>query len=276
MRRTGKIALVLLVGLGVGLLVTYVRAINGKPVDIDRVGVEEPSGIVFHTARGTLFVVGDQGKIYEMKTDGTGVNQRDLAEGGWIDLEGVTYNPATGLVYVVVEGRDRILEVDPDKLAILRAYEVPRTWRGKTVLNALGQGLEGITFVPDAKHPEGGTFFVTNQGFANSAPEDASALLHVELPITTKPGKDADAKILDYVRMDVFDLSGLHYDAKRKRLLVISDGGNAIMRITPKGKVLKTERLPGVHQEGITVDNRGFVYIAQDSGGILTFKLGTR
>jgi len=272
MGRTGKITLVLLAGVWVALLVTYVLAINGKPVDIDRVGVEEPSGIVFHGGRGTLFVVGDQGKIYEMKTDGTGVNQRDLAEGGWIDLEGVTFDPATGLLYVVVEGRDRILEVDPDKLVILREYEIPRTWQGKTVLDAGGQGLEAITFVPDAKHPEGGTFFVTNQGFADSPPEDASALLQVELPLRRKPAENADAKILDYVRMDVFDLSGLHYDAKRRSLFVISDGGNALMRITPKGKVLKTERLPGRNQEGITVDNKGFVYIAQDSGGILRFR----
>ena len=272
MRRSRKITLVVLAGLSGALLVGRAIAIGGKPVDIDRVGVEEPSGIVFHAPRGTLFVVGDQGKIYEMKTDGSPVNQRDLAEGGWLDLEGVTFNPATGLLYVVVEGRDRILEVDPDKLVILRQYDIPRTYKGKTVLKAGGQGIEGITFVPDAKHPEGGTFFVTNQGFKDSPPEDASALLRLELPIKTRREGNADAKILDYVRMDVFDLSGLHYDAKRKRLLVISDGGNAIMRITPKGKVLETERLPGVHQEGITIDARGYVYVAQDSGGILKFK----
>ena len=272
MRRSRKITLVVLAGVWVALLVGTLIAIGGKPVDIDRVGVEEPSGIVFHAPRGTLFVVGDQGKIYEMKTDGTGIKQRDLAEGGWRDLEGVTFNPATGLLYVVVEGEDRILEVDPDKLVILREYEIPRTFKGKTILRAGGQGTEGIAFVPDATHPEGGTFFVTNQGFKDSPPEDASALLRVELPLKTKPRGNADAKILDYVRMDVFDLSGLHYDAKRKRLFVISDGGNAIMRITPKGKVLKTERLPGLNQEGIAVDDKGFVYIAQDSGGILRFK----
>ena len=92
MRRSRKITLVVLAGLSGALLVGHVIAIGGKPVDIDRVGVEEPSGIVFHAPRGTLFVVGDQGKIYEMKTDGTGIQQRELAEGGWRDLEGVTFN----------------------------------------------------------------------------------------------------------------------------------------------------------------------------------------
>jgi uncharacterized protein YjiK len=264
--------LVVLCMMWVGLFVTYVLATGGKPVDIDRIGFPEPSGIVYHTGRKTLFVVGDEGDICEINTNGKLVQQRDLAEGGRRDLEGVTLNPATGLLYVAVEGDDRILEVDPETLVILREFQIPRRFKGRTILKPGGQGIEGITFLPDARHPEGGTFLVTNQGFKSSAPEDASALLRVELPLKTKPKGDADAKILRYVPMTVFDLSGLHYDAKKNRLLVISDGGNAIMQITPKGKVLKTERLPGLNQEGIAVDEAGFVYVAQDSGGILKFK----
>jgi len=267
-----KFALIALSGLWVVLLVGYVVAIGGKPVDIDRTGVEEPSGIVYHTGRKTLFVVGDQGKLYEMKTDGTPVKQRDLANGGWRDLEGVTVDPATGRVYVAVEGEERILEVDPDTLKILREFQVPREFRGKTVLKGGGQGIEALTFVPDAKHPEGGTFLVTNQGFADSAAEDASALLRIELPLKSKPKGDAGAKILTYRRMEATDLSGLFYDAKRKRLYVISDGMNRVMQIDLKGTVLKSDAIPGQNQEGFTLDDDGFAYVAQDSGGILRYK----
>ncbi len=35
--------------------------------------------------------------------------------------------------------------------------------RGKMILKPGGQGIEGIMFVPDSRHPEGGTFSVTNQ-----------------------------------------------------------------------------------------------------------------
>ena len=264
--------LIVLCGLWVVLFVGYVVAVGGKPVNIDKTGVEEPSGIVYHAGRGTLFVVGDQGKLYEMKTDGTPVKQRDLAAGGWRDLEGVTVDPATGLVYVAVEGEERILEVDPDTFKILREFQIPRKFRGRTILRGGGQGIEAIEFVPDAKHPEGGTFFVTNQGFKNSAAEDASALVRVEVPLKSKPKGNANAKILAYVRMGPTDLSALHYDAKREHLYVVSDGMNRVMQINFKGKVLKSDTLPGRDQEGFTLDADGFAYIAQDSGGILKYK----
>ena len=43
--------------------------------NIDKVNFNEPSGIVFHALRGTLFVVGDEGDLCEIKTDGE--RQRD-------------------------------------------------------------------------------------------------------------------------------------------------------------------------------------------------------
>ena len=79
MSRPRKVMLIVLCSLWVVGFVGYVIAVGGKPLDIDKTRVEEPSGIVYHAGRGTLFVVGDEGKIYEMKTDGTPVNQRDLA-----------------------------------------------------------------------------------------------------------------------------------------------------------------------------------------------------
>ena len=187
----------------------------------------------------------------------------------------MTFDPATGLLYIVNEGRERIFEVDPDKLKILRTFTVPRKFNGKTILKAGGQGIESITFVPDEKHPERGTFFITNQGFKNSAPEDASCLIRLELPLVTKPGVDSDAKILKCYPMKIFDLSGMHYDRKKKRLLIISDGMNIIFAVSLDGKVLSKAKLPGRNQEGLAVDDKGFVYIAQDSGGIIKFRKDT-
>ncbi|HUU42721.1 MAG TPA: esterase-like activity of phytase family protein [Planctomycetota bacterium] len=274
MSRHRKTAVIALSVLWVMLLVAWVAAITGKPVDIDRTGVEEPSGLVYHTGRGTLFAVGDQGKIYEMRTDGRPVKQKDLAEGGWLDLEGVTFDPSTGLLYVAVEGKERILEVDPETLAITREWQIPRTWKGRTVLKAGGQGIEGIAFLPDANHPQGGTFLVSNQGFRDSPPEDASVLVRVELPLRAGADAKVEPKILGCTPMNVYDLSDLCYDTLHKRLYAISDSGNRVYEITPEGKILKDEPLPGENQEGFAADAEGFVYIAQDSGGILKLKPG--
>jgi len=273
MSRFRRTMLVTLSVLWLMLMVTYVVAVSGKPVNIDRIRFPEPSGATYHTGRRTLFVVGDEGDICEIRTDGEPVKRGDLAKGGRRDLEGVTFDPATGLLYVAVEGEERILEVDPDKLGILREFKIPRTWQGKTVLKPGGQGIEAIAFLPDAKHPHGGTFLVTNQGFKNSPAEDASALLRLEVPLRGKPGADARVKIVSYVRMRVFDLSGLCYDTTAKRLYAISDSGNRIFEMTPEGKIRKHEALVGQNQEGIAVDPRGFLYIAQDTGGILKLRL---
>jgi len=240
-------------------------------IEIEDVGLSEPSGIVFHAGRGTLFVVGDNGEISEITTNGAVLQARYI---GSHDLEGITFNPSTGLLYAAVEGWDTVLEVDPEGLKIRRHFILPRTFEGKTILKPVGQGLESITFVPDAEHAEGGTFFVTNQGFADSDPEDASVLLRVELPLRTGAGaaQQPTPRILSCVRMDVTDLSGAHWDRRKRRLILISDAENRLVQVDDDGKVLASAPLPGRDQEGITFDNAGRMYIAQDSGGVLKIR----
>lgn len=75
----------------------------GQTGNIDRVGFKEPSGICFHPARETLFVVGDRGHVGEMQTDGTLVRERRIRKA---DFEGITCNPGTGLLYIAVEGEE--------------------------------------------------------------------------------------------------------------------------------------------------------------------------
>ena len=74
------------------------------------------------------------------------------------------------------------------------------------------------------------------------------------------------------IRLDLIDLSGLHYDASADRLLVISDAENMILHLTRSGQVVSASAFPGDNQEGIAFDADGYVYIAQDSGGVLKVK----
>jgi len=96
--------------------------------DIDRIDFNEPSGVVYHSGRGTLFVVGDEGDLCEIKTDGAFVKQARLrSEWPGSDFEGVTFDPGTGLVYVAVEGAEQILEVNPDTFEVLREFSIDRS-----------------------------------------------------------------------------------------------------------------------------------------------------
>jgi len=91
---------------------------------VDEGRLNEPSGVVFHPLRGTLFAVGDEGHICELKTDGTMLKLARISEE---DYEGITVNPASGLLYVAVEGEDQIVEIHPDTFDVLRQWDVERS-----------------------------------------------------------------------------------------------------------------------------------------------------
>jgi len=237
--------------------------------NIDQVNFNEPSGIVFHPVRQTLFVVGDEGDICEIRTDGALVKQKRVRSA---DFEGITCDPSTGLLYVAIEGEEKIMEIDPEDLRVLREFAIDRTFQGALVLKAGGQGVEAITFVADSHHPEGGTFFVANQGFDLNSKEDPSAIFELEVPLRSGSASGGVAKIVGYFSLGVIDLSGLHYDAISRHLYVVSDATNTLFEITREGKILQAYAFPGENQEGIAVDTNGFLYIAQDSGGIIKVK----
>ncbi|MDP6060715.1 MAG: SdiA-regulated domain-containing protein [Pirellulaceae bacterium] len=234
--------------------------------NIDQAEFNEPSGICFHSQRGTLFVVGDEGDVCEIQTDGNPVKQKHIRDA---DFEGITHDPATGLLYIAVEADELILELDPESLKVLREFSIPRTFDGRTVLDSGGNGLEAITFVPDPEHPEGGTFYVANQNFRLDDEQDVSGIFQVQLPLKTG---STSPILAGCFFTEVIDLSGLHFDATTQRLLVISDSTNTIWVLSLTGRTLDAYAFPGDNQEGITVDDQGFIYIAQDTGGIIKMK----
>ena len=236
--------------------------------NIDQVNFREPSDIVFHAKRGTLFVVGDNGSLGEIKTDGTPVKSQRIRKA---DFEGITYNPATGLLYLAIEGDAKILEIAPDSFAVLREFEIERTFEGKQMLQPGNSGIEGIAFVPDDQRPEGGTFFIVNQSKEQNGPKGISAVIEVEVPLKTKPN-GGEAKILRYFSVGVTDLSAICYEAATGHLFVLSNKNKVLLETNLKGGILKTYALHLKKQEGFAIDGQGFCYVAQDSGGIIKIK----
>ena len=268
------------IAIGMGLLIS--GAAFGEAVDplgvlfqyqwignIDRTKFVEPSGITLHPSRGTLFVVSDEGYIEEIQRDGTPVKQERIRKA---DFEGVTCDPSTGLLYLAIEGEEKIIEVNPDDFSVTREFAIDRTFQGRTVLKKGGQGIECIAFVPDASHPEGGTFYVGNQSFDLADSEDLSAVFEVEVPLRSCGAGEPTATIIRFLAPGVTDLSGIHYDRASDHLYVISDATNTFLEITRAGEVLRAFAFPGQNQEGIAVDEDGNVFVAQDSGGIVKMK----
>ncbi|MDP8223162.1 MAG: SdiA-regulated domain-containing protein [Candidatus Lernaella stagnicola] len=231
----------------------------------------EPSGIVYHRERDTLFVIGDEGDIAELTREGKFLQRKILDASR--DLEGITYDPATGLLYVAVEDREEILEVKPDGFAITRQFDVERKFDGKLILHKNdNMGFESITFVPDDTHPEGGSFFLGNQSFGINDEENPSVIIEVELPLKSNTDRRGTVPIKRYFSIGIRDLSALHYDRKTRHLLVVSDASNTFFEVSTAGQIVSYWAFPGADQEGITLDDEDFMYIAQDSGGILKIK----
>lgn len=226
----------------------------------------EPSGICFHPSRKTLFIVSDEGILFEIKTDGIPVSGVKIPG----DLEGVTVDPQTGFLYVIVEGEDIILEFDPVDQEVTREFPINRLWQGdpnyiQKQRGTYDHGVESLEFVPDADHPEGGTFYAGNQW-------DPPCVFELYIPLKSSQEKTAEAKILRVLPLKLDDPAAMYYDPETKLLNVVSDADNILVEITLEGKIEKEYAFPGDNQEGITRDDQGFLYIAQDSGGILKVK----
>lgn len=229
------------------------------------------SGVVYHLERNTLFVINDNGTLCELEPASDTVLRKEKITGD--DLEGITYNPATGLLYIAVERKEAVIEVDPNTFAILRTFEIERTFNGQTVLAKGGQGLESITFVPDTANPEGGTFFVSNQSFETNNPEDASAIIEVILPLNQPiTAGNITVPILYYYPMEVLDLSGMYYSAAADLLYIVSDDGDTLLEVTRTGEIVASHPLPGDGQEGIAFDPDGAFYIAEDLAGLSLYR----
>ena len=245
-----------------------------RPVDlpynwmgnIARAQVSEPSGITYHPTRRTLFLADDSGSVHEIGLDGQHIQSKILNA---LDLEGMTVDPSTGLLYAAVEGDDIILELEPRNLKSQREFRINRNFNGKQLLKKGGMGIEALAFVPDASHPEGGTFWIGNQSFSLKTGDEPSVVCEVVLPLRSTNTKIAEGTIKNAYHMDFIDISGLAYDTQGDFLVLISDTTNLLVELKREGTLLSRYLLPGNDQEGIVLDGLGYMYIAQENGEII-------
>jgi uncharacterized protein YjiK len=239
--------------------------IPGYGINIDQQRFLEPSGICFHPLRKTLFIVSDEGEIAEIKTDGTPVFNLKIPG----DLEGITVNPQSGILYIVKEGDDVILEFDPDKREVRRIFPINREFHGNPNFlqkqKGYDQGIESIAFVSNKDHPEGGTFYAGNQW-------DPSCIVEILVPLRTSQTEKAEARIIRVLPFKMDDPGGMYYDQKTGNLNVVSDAYNILVEITLEGKLVKEYAFLGDNQEGLARDDEGYLYIAQGEGGIIKVK----
>ncbi|MGH1362184.1 MAG: SdiA-regulated domain-containing protein [Calditrichia bacterium] len=233
--------------------------------EIRPTNLSEPSGIVFHEIRNTLYVVEDEGDVVEVALDGTTVDREQVRQA---DFEGITVDPSTGLLYIVIEDESLVLEVDPGNFDVEEEYLIDWTLSGSPVINSEALAIEGITFRPDSQHVQGGVFYLANKSSLIDDPDNPSAIFEVELPIKDQ-SNGSTGRVIRSIPLQLGSVSGLHYDAVTNGFLAVSDNRNAVFSLGLNGDIRSCYRIPGTQQEGIAFDTTGSAYIVDDAGGLI-------
>ncbi|WP_415406036.1 SdiA-regulated domain-containing protein [Sulfurovum sp. CS9] len=217
--------------------------------------VPEASGICYSKYSDTLFVANDEGRVYELSPKGKILRKKRL---GNYDLEGVACDEKKAQLYFAIEGSDDILVVKQKRLKVIKKININREYKGRTLLvKDKKRGLEGITM--DDKY-----FYLSNQSERKYPRSDPSVIVKID----RSSRKKADIKdMIDHKQLDIAGLA-MHHGY----LYMVSDTENNLIKYDIKrDKVVWVKALPDFAQEGVTFDDQGYIYFADDNGRVLKY-----
>lgn len=221
----------------------------------------EPSDLVWHPRLQRLYGVSDgsaqvSSRLFSMTSSGSAFSSTPVS--GDLDLEGICLaDPASDFLYIGLEQPNAIAEFDLASSTVTRTFSLSPWMTG-----APTQGLEALTFVPDAQHPEGGLFYAGLQ--------ENGAIYRFSLPILTSATSTSVSFVDSFRPVVRSDLSGLHYDRDRDVLFAIYDTGNVMRAMRSDGALIQEWALPGDAQEGIALAGN-VLFIAEDSGAVVRY-----
>ncbi len=228
----------------------------------------EASGVCYVAKTDTLFVVGDNGFVYEIDKNGLELNKRDYSNLDKHDFEGIAYDEKTDLLYIAIEGVDNILVININ-LDDLREININRRdSNGQTILAKKGNGLEGISI-------HDGDVYLSNQSFVRLPSSDPSVLVKLDSII------DDEANIVDVLDAGYINISGMTFYGDE--LYLVSDTDNLLIKYDVANKKVINDRrvkeidksLVDISLEGVAFDNEGYIYFAIDDkvdGRIMRYK----
>ncbi len=222
----------------------------------------EPSGIVWHSGRGTYIVVSDSGVVAELSTAGTVVNTWS-ASGNW---EGVTLiDTSSTKVYLAEENRSDIEEFDLSTGAL-----TGKTWSVASHIYPIGiYGFEALTWVPDGDHAYG----TTVSGGLFYAGWQYNGDIYIFEPNLSTGAMTYKGVVLTY--KGYTDLSDLDYNHDTDTLFAVYDGYDTLEEYDGAGNYTSGHWYPTPVSgawEGVTfvdncpTSNIGTLVLADDDG----------
>jgi uncharacterized protein YjiK len=222
------------------LLILNLTACADKKNDAVIASIPEASGISYCQDTQTLIVANDEGSFYELTNTGKVLSSHKL---GKYDLEGVVCEKEK-FVFAVEDGA--LLEVNRKTL---KTKELKIKSQGFKFKLSKKAGIEGITKI-------GALYYLSIQ----SKNKKDSKLLVV------KAGAN-HAKVIKVIDHGIIDSAGLQFH--NKKLFIVSDKKDKLyIYDLKKNKITKKIKLPKFAQEGVTFDDNGFIYFADDDGSV--------
>ena len=228
---------------------------------------QNASGLTYHAKRDSLFVVLDAPqRIVELGLDGS--LKRKINLNTFDDTEGITWLGENRFA-VAEEARGNIVivELEPKDGGV--SWKKAEKLRTDIKVN-LTNGLEGIAYDPLAKH-----FFV--------AREKRSPAVFKIIPPKPAGNTPPTSILMSLAGRGLRDISGLHYDAKQERLLILSHESACIVEANKYG--IETSRLllrggkAGLSRtifkaEGVALDKHDTLYVISEPNLLYVFKSG--
>jgi uncharacterized protein YjiK len=195
-----------------------------------RVQVKEPSDICFTPKGNTLYMVSDDGLLYETDLNGTILRQSPVMG---VDFEGV--HADADYVYVVDEFTRKIHQLRHEDLQAVRTVEVPYS-------GGRNMAYESITF----NHKKGVFIIITEK-----------------YPIQVFE-LDASLRKINEVRFTgVRDVSAATW--YNNELWLLSDEDRMVLRVDPQTYAIKERfRIPVINPEGLAFDAAGNLLVCSD------------
>lgn len=219
--------------------------------------IPEASGICYSKSSNTLFVVNDEGTIYEISTKGKILREKKVGD---YDLEAVEIDEKNSLLLLADEKNDSIIILNKNSFEKIKTIKIGKKYQGIKVLKKGGDGIEGLTLHKNK-------IYASNQSKKSFPKEDSSVIVILDYDLSKN-----SFEIKDIINHGFTDISGLTF--YEDFLYMISDKNSLLIRYNvEKNRVEKKEKLPeDFAQEGIAFDKKGNLYIADDKGKILKIK----
>ncbi len=225
----------------------------------------EASAITYNWDRGTLFVVGDEAEaIVEVTRTGEVVGSMRLS--GFDDTEGLTYI-GNGQFVLAEERTQNLYQLNYVAGATAtRAANLPAYNLGSYSNNI---GIEGVSW-----DPRDGSFIAVKE-------KSPQAIYSAQIDFST--GIGSHSTLFDPSRLGLQDLADVQVlstvgafagQAVADNLLIISQESRLLIETTRQGDVLGSINLRFLSgtAEGVTIDERGYIYITQEQPSVFVFQ----